>query len=200
MQATTDTQQRILDSARELIFARSYADVGVADICEHAGVKKGSFYHFYPSKQALTLAVLDAQFIDIKEKLIDEAFAEDLPPLARLVRFVELAYRFQKQVSKETGQVLGCPFGNLANELSTQDELIRERLQQTFGKLQMLFGGVLQSAQQRGELAAEVDAAATAQAMLAYFEGVLLLAKNQNNPELIRQLLPAMVQMRIKQS
>ncbi len=200
MQATTDTQQRILDSARELIFARSYADVGVADICEHAGVKKGSFYHFYPSKQALTLAVLDAQFIDIKEKLIDEAFAEDLPPLARLERFAELAYRFQKQVSKETGQVLGCPFGNLANELSTQDELIRERLQQTFGKLQMLFSGVLQSAQQRGELAAEVDAAATAQAMLAYFEGVLLLAKNQNNPELIRQLLPAMVQMRIKQS
>jgi len=200
MQATTDTQQRILDSARELIFARSYADVGVADICEHAGVKKGSFYHFYPSKQALTLAVLDAQFIDIKEKLIDEAFAEDLPPLARLERFAELAYRFQKQVSKETGQVLGCPFGNLANELSTQDELIRERLQQTFGKLQMLFSGVLQSAQQRGELAADVDAAATAQAMLAYFEGVLLLAKNQNNPELIRQLLPAMVQMRIKQS
>jgi len=200
MQATTDTQQRILDSARELIFARSYADVGVADICEHAGVKKGSFYHFYPSKQALTLAVLDAQFIDIKEKLIDEAFAEDLPPLARLERFAELAYRFQKQVSKETGQVLGCPFGNLANELSTQDELIRERLQQTFGKLQMLFGGVLQSAQQRGELAAQVDAAATAQAMLAYFEGVLLLAKNQNNPELIRQLLPAMVQMRIEQS
>lgn len=200
MQATTDTQQRILDSARELIFARSYADVGVADICEHAGVKKGSFYHFYPSKQALTLAVLDAQFIDIKEKLIDEAFAEDLPPLARLERFAELAYRFQKQVSKETGQVLGCPFGNLANELSTQDELIRERLQQTFGKLQMLFSGVLQSAQQRGELAAQVDAAATAQAMLAYFEGVLLLAKNQNNPELIRQLLPAMVQMRIEQS
>jgi len=200
MQATTDTQQRILDSARELIFARSYADVGVADICEHAGVKKGSFYHFYPSKQALTLAVLDAQFIDIKEKLIDEAFAEDLPPLARLERFAELAYRFQKQVSKETGQVLGCPFGNLANELSTQDELIRERLQQTFGKLQMLFSGVLQTAQQRGELAAQVDAAATAQAMLAYFEGVLLLAKNQNNPELIRQLLPAMVQMRIKQS
>jgi len=78
--------------------------------------------------------------------------------------------------------------------------LIRERLQQTFGKLQMLFSGVLQSAQQRGELAADVDAAATAQAMLAYFEGVLLLAKNQNNPELIRQLLPAMVQMRIKQS
>ena len=200
MQSCPDTQQRILDSARELIFARSYADVGVADICQHAGVKKGSFYHFYPSKQALTLAVLDAQFIDIKEKLIDEAFAEDLPPLARLERFAKLAYQFQKRISNATGQVLGCPFGNLANELSPQDEPIRERIQQAFSKLQKLLGGVLQTAQQRGELDMEVDTASTAEAMLAYFEGVLLMAKNQNNPEVIHQLLPAMAQMRIKQS
>ncbi len=200
MQATADTQQRILDSARELFFARSYADVGVADICEHAGVKKGSFYHFYPSKQALTLAVLDAHFVDIKEKLIDQAFAEDLPPLARMARFAEMAYQFQKQVSLETGHVLGCPFGNLSTELSTQDELIRERIQQSFARLQTLLSGVLKTAQAGGEVAPEVDASATAQAMLAYFEGVLLMAKNQNNPELIRHLLPAMVQIRINQS
>lgn len=200
MQATVDTQQRILDSARELFFARSYADVGVADICEHAGVKKGSFYHFFPSKQALTLAVLDAHFVDIKEKLIDQAFAEDLPPLARLARFSEMAYQFQKQISVETGHVLGCPFGNLSTELSTQDEPIRERIQQSFAKLQTLLSSVLKVAQERGEVPQEVDAGASAQAMLAYFEGVLLMAKNQNNPELIRHLLPAVAQVRINRS
>jgi TetR/AcrR family transcriptional repressor of nem operon len=200
MQATADTQQRILDSARELFFARSYADVGVADICEHAGVKKGSFYHFYPSKQALTLAVLDAHFVDIKEKMIDQAFAEDVPPLERLARFAEMAYQFQKQVSVETGHVLGCPFGNLATELSTQDEPIRERIQQIFAKLQKLVSSVLKAAQERGEVPKEIDTGASAQAMLAYFEGVLLLAKNQNDPELIRQLLPAMAQVRIKRN
>jgi TetR/AcrR family transcriptional repressor of nem operon len=200
MQAAIDTQQRILDSARELFFARSYADVGVADICEHAGVKKGSFYHFYTSKQALTLAVLDAHFVDIKDKMIDQAFAEDLPPLARLARFAEMAYQFQKQVSVQTGHVLGCPFGNLATELSTQDELIRERIQQIFAKLQSLVSSVLKTAQEQGAVPKEVDAVASAQAMLAYFEGVLLMAKNQNDPELIRQLLPAMAQMRINRS
>ena len=87
MQPIADTQQRILDSARELIYARSYADVGVAAICEHAGVKKGSFYHFFPSKRELTLAVLDAYYADLKENLIDKAFADDVPPLARLERF-----------------------------------------------------------------------------------------------------------------
>jgi len=200
MQATTDTQQRILDAASTLIFARSYADVGVADICRHAGVKKGSFYHFYPSKQALMLAVMDAQFINMKEKIIDKAFAEDLPPLARLERFAELAYQLQKQINNETGFVLGCLFGNLANELSTQDEPIRGQIQETFSKLQKLFSNVLQAAQQRGELPMELDTEATGKAMLAYFEGVLLMAKNQNNPEVIRQLMPVMTQMRINRS
>ncbi|UCD12029.1 MAG: helix-turn-helix transcriptional regulator [Nitrospinaceae bacterium] len=44
----SDAKQRILDSARGLIYSRSYAGVGVQEICKHAGVKKGSFYHFFP--------------------------------------------------------------------------------------------------------------------------------------------------------
>lgn len=197
MPAYVDTQQRILDSARELIFSRSYAEVGVALICDHAAVKKGSFYHFYPSKQALTLAVVDAQFVDIKENLLDKAFAGDLPPLARLARFTELAYQFQKRVNKDKGHVLGCLFGNLSSEVATLDEDIRERIQRTFAKLHKAIRNVLEAAQLQGELPKNIDLSATAQAMLAYFEGVLLLAKNQNDPELVRLLLPAMVQIRL---
>ena len=111
----TDTQQRILDAARELIYARSYADVGVAEICESAGVQKGSFYHFFPSKRDLTLAVLDAQYVSFKEHLLDRAFATDVAPLARLERFAKFVYEFQKQIAQATGRVLGCPVGNLAN-------------------------------------------------------------------------------------
>ena len=200
MQETANTQERILDSARELFFSRSYTDVGVAAICEHAGVKKGSFYHFYRSKQALTLAILDAHYAEIKADLIDRAFAGDLPPLARLARFAELAYQLQKQISAETGHVLGCLFGNLSTELSTQDEPIRIRIQQTFAKLRRSLSGVLLDAQQQGEVPQEIDVAATAQAMLAYFEGVLLMAKNQNDPEVIRHLLPAIAQIRLTTS
>jgi len=198
MQPIADTQQRILDSARELIYSRSYADVGVAAICEHAGVKKGSFYHFFPSKRELTLAVLDAYYADLKENLIDKAFADDVPPLARLERFAEFAYQFQKQVMADTGRVLGCPFGNLATELSTQDEPIREKIHRAFAKFQTQIRHVLQDAQHAGELR-NLDVAATAKAMLAYLEGVLLLAKNQNDPEVIRALLPAIAQIRIEQ-
>jgi TetR/AcrR family transcriptional repressor of nem operon len=140
MQPLADTQQRILDSAHELFYSRSYADVGVAAICEHAGVKKGSFYHYFPSKRELTLAVVDKYYADLKEHFIDKAFADDLPPLARLERLAEIAYQFQKQIMHDTGRVLGCPFGNLATELSTQDEIIRTKLQRVFAKLQTRIG------------------------------------------------------------
>lgn len=196
MESTTDTQQRILDSARELIQSRSYADVGVAAICEHAGVQKGSFYHFFPSKRDLTLSVLDATYVDFKESFLKNAFADDLPPLARLDRFGQLAYIFQRHLHQSTGVVLGCPFGNMSNELATQDETIRIRIEQIFNNLQVMMRKVIRDAVDAGDVA-NINIEATAQAMLAYFEGVMLMAKSQNNPEIIKQLMPALSHIRI---
>lgn len=193
---TADTQQRILDSARELIYARSYADVGVAEICEHAGVQKGSFYHFFPSKRDLTLAVLDAHYVAFKEHLVERAFATDIPPLARLERFAKLVYETQKQLMHDTGRVLGCPVGNLANELASHDEPIRQKIEALFHKTQVLMRQVLAEASKAGDLSG-VNLDATAQAMFAYFEGVMMMAKTQNDPEVLRKLLPAMAQIRI---
>jgi TetR/AcrR family transcriptional repressor of nem operon len=196
MNAQLDTYDRILLAARELIHARSYAEVGVAAICDQAQVKKGSFYHFFPSKQALTLAVLDTYFIEMKENLLDQAFRPELPPLARLERVGELSYEFQRQLKQMTGHIVGCPFGNLALELATQDEAIRQKLDDIFEKLQQAMYLTLEQAASAGDLP-PLDVAATARAMLAYFEGVMLLAKTHNDPEILRQLLPAMAQIHI---
>ncbi|MEK6749392.1 MAG: TetR/AcrR family transcriptional regulator [Pseudomonadota bacterium] len=196
MQAANDTQQRILASARDLIYARSYADVGVADICEHAGVKKGSFYHFFPSKRELTLAVLDAFYVDLKAQLVDKAFDNDIAPLARIARFALFAYEFQLQVFKGTGRVLGCPFGNLAVEMATQDESIRAKIEHIFANLQSLLRRELHAAQAAGDVS-NLNVEATAQAMFAYFEGVMLLSKTRNDPNIVKHLLPAIVDIRI---
>ena len=196
MVAQADTYDRILHAARELFHARSYADVGVAAICEQAKVKKGSFYHFFPSKQELTLAVLDTYFAEMKAGLLDQAFRPELPPLARLQRLSELTYDFQAHIKQLTGHVAGCPFGNLASELATQDEAIRQKIDAIFTRLHSAFSATLQEAVAAGEIPA-LDVETTAKSMIAYFEGVMLLAKTRNDPELLRQLLPAMSQIRI---
>jgi len=196
MAAQPDTYDRILHAARELIHSRSYADVGVAAICDQAQVKKGSFYHFFPSKQELTLAVLDIYYAEMKAHLLDQAFDSGLPPMARLQRLGELAYEFQARTKQACGHVLGCPFGNLASELATQDETIRLKVDSLFAKLQKASHETLEEAIAIGEIP-PIDVTATAQAMFAYFEGVVLLAKTHNDPELLHRLLPAMTQIRI---
>jgi TetR/AcrR family transcriptional repressor of nem operon len=196
MDSRTDTRQRLLESARKLIYSRSYADVGVQAICQHANVKKGSFYHFFPSKKDLTLAVLDEIFIEFKTNMIGKAFSDDLPPMQRFSRMVEMALRFQQQVAESTGHILGCPFGNLAIEMSTQNEEIRQRIVEVFNDFQAATQQTLQDAIDAGEIG-DIDIKATAQAMYAYLEGVLLMAKTHNDLAIFKTLAPAMADIRI---
>jgi len=190
------TRQRLLDTAQKLFYARSYEDVGVQEICQEAGVKKGSFYHFFPSKRDLTLAILDESWKRYRETMLAQVFARDLPPLKRIERLLDSQYRHHKAVKDETGQVLGCPYGNLAGEMSTQDEVIRERLKRIFRDLEAPIEDVLDEAMAAGDLA-ELDSRATAGAMVAYLEGLTLMAKTWNDPEVVRTLGPAMLKLAV---
>lgn len=196
MNAHPDTRTRILHSARELIYTRSYADVGVAEICKQAGVQKGSFYHFFPSKQDLVLAILDDVFAELDAELFHRAFYAELPPLERLRKLPLLVAAHQEALKANSGHMPGCPFGNLALELSTRDEAIRHKADSMFCNMEAYFIQALEEAGEAGEIGA-VDIEATAQAMLGYLEGIMLLAKTRNDPDLLRRLGPALADIRI---
>ena len=53
----TTTKDRLIESAAHVLHQRSYGSVGVDELCERAGVRKGSFYHFFESKRDLALVV-----------------------------------------------------------------------------------------------------------------------------------------------
>ena len=185
----SDTKEKLIGSAIDLFHARSYADVGVQELCEHAGVKKGSFYHFFPSKRDLTLAVLEQECEAFRKGVWEKAFSSNQPPLKRIELFFEMIYEYQKSLKDNTGRMLGCPFGNLAIELSTQDEGIRVKINQIFKKNASFIEEAVLEAVKNGDLP-PVPVEETAQAVLAYLEGVLMLAKAKNDPELIKRLTP----------
>lgn len=199
MNADTDTRSRILATAREMFHSRSYADVGIQEICEGAKVQKGSFYHFFPSKRDLALAVIDDMAVEWAHGFVAEAFDQNLPPVERLDYMIDAAYYWQKSASDVEGRMPGCLFGNLALEMSTRDDVMRARLNAVFDKARDKFRITLDEAVQTGALAA-MDTEATATAMLAYLEGVILLAKTRNDPEVILILGPAIKTLRIELS
>jgi TetR/AcrR family transcriptional repressor of nem operon len=188
------SRERIVRTAQRLIHNRSYTDVGVAEICAEAGVKKGSFYHFFPSKRELALAILDDYLAKWGPGL--KAIAQDaaVPPMERILRIALAIAERQEALHEETGHVPGCPFGNIAAELSTKDEIIRARVERIYADLETVFETLLREALARGDAPA-LDPRATAQAMFAYLEGILLTAKIRNTPRMIRELAPAIVKL-----
>jgi TetR/AcrR family transcriptional repressor of nem operon len=187
MGRTSNARDQLVDSAITLIHARSYAAVSVDNLCAHAGVNKGSFYHFFPSKRDLALAVIERQWAHAQQLILDPAFAHDVPPLERIRRLFRCAATLQRSGDPAAGPVLGCPFGNLAAELGTQDPVIRDKVQAVFAGYQAAFERVLRAAQEAGEMD-PVDVPAAARSLLALFEGALLLAKTYNNAALIEQV------------
>jgi TetR/AcrR family transcriptional repressor of nem operon len=186
MGRTSDAKARLLESAMELMYARGYTAVGVQEICEHAGVNKGSFYYFFPSKRILALAVIDAYGQRVRD-MWQDAMAADGPLLERLQRVFACAYNTHRTLVEANGQMHGCPIGNLALELSCQDEALRQRLHETFTSWAKAVECVLHQAVAAGELPA-LDISITAQTIVAYFEGVLMLAKIQNDPNVVQRL------------
>jgi TetR/AcrR family transcriptional repressor of nem operon len=187
MASGIDTRDKLLNSALDLIYARSYANVGVQELCEHAGVKKGSFYHFFPSKRDLAVAALERQWEIARQGVWDPAFTNNLSLHKKLGRCLDLFYQHQCEVKHKTGQVPGCPFGNLALELSTQDEAIRRKVDQIFRECTRYVERMLEEAIATGEIPKQ-DVSATAEAVIAYLEGIMLMAKTRNDPKVIKGL------------
>ena len=119
----SDSRQRLMDAAHELIWGYSYGAVTIEAICERAGVKKGSFYYFFNSKSDLAVAAINAWW-DERRALVQEMFRPEVPPLERIGKYLDFVIQRQIEAYEESGQVLGCPLFTLGSEISTQDERI----------------------------------------------------------------------------
>jgi TetR/AcrR family transcriptional repressor of nem operon len=169
------------------MYALGYQGASVEELCERAGVKKGSFYHFFASKQELTLAALESQWNLMRGALVEPAFASDLPPLERIQRFFDAMAEASADEQRQTGQIGGCRFGNVVAEMGSQDPQIRQQVWSVFQAIATYFERALEEALNAGEVSA-IDPRVTAFALLSYMEGILLLGRASQDADLMRQL------------
>ena len=190
MGRVSDAKEHLIEAGKQLMHTRGYTAVSVQDVCQLAKVNKGSFYYFFPAKRDLVLAVIDAYEAQHRQQR-EEILVRQLSPLEKLQYLVTMTYAAPCTTGADGGPIQGCPFGNLALELSSQDEVVRQRLQAVFDAWRETIADVLQEATDAGELT-DIDVQTTAQDLLAYFEGIILLAKTHNDAELTQQLVGGM--------
>ena len=186
MPRQSDAEERLMNAAMDLIWENSYGSTSVDAICEKAGAKKGSFYHFFESKSELAVKALEADWRRKKARM-DEIFSPTVPPLDRLRRYFEHVYQGQTKAHGECGAVLGCPYCTLGCEIGTQDRAIGEQVHKILDRNAKYFESAIRDAHAQRLIAAP-DAKAKAQMLVAFFQGSLTQARIENDIRPLRNL------------
>ena len=184
--ATLNARQRLIDAAAELVHARGYNAVGVQEVCEAANANKGSFYHYFESKEALMEAVL------AERRNGFHGFLESAAGQARAIAMLSMLYDMFALAAAEqhsrSGHVTGCPIGSLAAETSTQSERIRHAACDVLGDFTATTEHLVARAADEGDLTLPIEPNVLAPRLVAYIQGAILLAKSKNDPSVMREL------------
>jgi TetR/AcrR family transcriptional regulator, transcriptional repressor for nem operon len=170
---TPNTRDHLLRIGLRRIHAMGYASTGVKEILDDAGVPKGSFYHYFLSKEAFAQEVLKLyvrEETERAEKILRDGKGA---PLKRLRRYLEELIT----VYGPTASVSGCMLGNLSLEMADHSDLIQSVLRESFLSWQTAIAGVLQEAVDRGDLPKSNKPEELAAFLLNSYEGALLRSK-----------------------
>ncbi|MBI1921879.1 MAG: TetR family transcriptional regulator C-terminal domain-containing protein [Geobacter sp.] len=180
-----NTRSEIIRIGTDMISIHGYNATGIDAVLKQAGVPKGSFYHYFGSKEEFGLAVID-HFAERYDQRLDTFLNdEEVTPLNRIRDYLEsgLARLTQNQCTK------GCLIGNLGQELADQNERFRARLDEIFRSWKERFASCLREAKEAGELAPEIDHAVIAGFILSGLEGAILRAKVMKSPQPLQDFI-----------
>lgn len=182
MGRVSDARERLIDAANELTAKLGYSAVTVDAICEQAGVKKGSFYHYFESKAALCKAAIEEWWQTNSRPTLDTAFSASNPPLERLQLYFDALHRKMLDRQKRGEKVMGCLLFTVAMEGGGVDQEVVEATQRVLQRKRRYFDSAIRDAEQAG-LVHVSDVEAAVQAVYSLFEGATARARIQNSPE-----------------
>lgn len=168
----TNKRDRLIRVGKEVILRQGFKTASLSEILATAGVPKGSFYYYFASKEDFGLAIVDAFAREYRTRLKATFEDERYSPLERLRNYFE-----GKITEMENCHCTeGCLIGNLAQELSAQNELFRDRLNDIFAEWEHYFIRCLKAADKAGEISSDRHEE-LARFILSSWEGAILQAK-----------------------
>lgn len=169
------TRDRLIYAALRLFAEKGYASTSVADVRQAADVHSGSLYHFFPGKQDLLLAVLEAYRHGIDPMLLQPAWKGIDDPIDRIFALLA-SYR---RALLQTDCQYGCPIGSLALELHEPDPAVRELLAVNFEGWVRAVRGCLEDARDR--LPDNLAVNDLAEFVLTTMEGAVMQARTHRS-------------------
>ena len=167
------TRQALVWCGTALLTERGFQVTGIDEVLKRVGVPKGSFYHFFKSKDEFGAAVIE-NYVTYYARKMDRIFNDTTrPPLLRLRDFVDNA----KQGMTRFDFRRGCLIGNLGQELASLDSAFREQLEAVLVSWERRVADCLQEAIDRGDMSGATNAQALANFFWIGWEGAILRSK-----------------------
>lgn len=170
---SNDTRNHIIQTGADLIAQKGFGATGLNAVLTAAGVPKGSFYHYFKSKDDFGLAVIDA-FAEEYDARLDAILGDTSRSCVdRLRAYFDTG--FEAMLSGEYAR--GCLIGNLGQELAGQNEVFRQRLEKVFAGWEKRFERCIAEARDAGDTDPAINPAEAASLLLSGWEGAILRAK-----------------------
>lgn len=174
----TDVRRHILEVAQPLLLRKGFTAVGLTEVLAAAQVPKGSFYHYFPSKENFGEAVLEAYFADYLARM-DAMLAQPGTAAQRLIDF------FRDWLDSQTGDEAQsrCLAVKLGAEVCDLSESMRAALERgTRGVIERL-ARCIEAGRTDGSIPAAPNAQAVAVSLYQSWLGASLLAKITHDRE-----------------
>ena len=179
-----ETKEALLEKGMAMLLKHGYHDVGLAALLEETKIPKGSFYHYFKSKEDFALQAIDL-YMEGAHAALDQCLGdESLPPLRRVRRFFEMT------AQKYRGEgYLGCLLGGLGQELSGVSETFRRKVEDCFSQIEKRIARCIELAIARGELAKGTDARHMAKLLVNCWEGAALRSRMLRDARPLEEML-----------
>ncbi|ADV84161.1 TetR/AcrR family transcriptional regulator [Terriglobus saanensis] len=185
MASAPTTREHLLEVGLRQLRLTGYTATGVKEVLDLAKVPKGSFYHYFPSKEAFVSEVF-ARYAESEALRMAHTFGdESIPALKRLRRYFDemfLAYG-------PKAEIRGCLVGNMSLEIADHSTKLQTQLEATYAAWQGGIADLLRQAIKRGELRKSVKPDALAEFILNGYEGALVRMKADQSDRPIKNFL-----------
>jgi AcrR family transcriptional regulator len=170
MQRVSGTKERIVEHSMRLFWEHGYERTAISEIIAAAGVRSGSLYHFFKTKEALLIAVLEAYLEGLEPQVMDPAFAVTADPVERIFAVLN-GYRRAILV---TDFRYRCPIGSLALEMQNASDRARALVHRNFSGWREAIARCVRDA--KPVLREDVDPDSLATFVLTVMEGGVMQA------------------------
>ncbi|MBP0047337.1 TetR/AcrR family transcriptional regulator [Marinobacterium sp. AK62] len=186
-----ETRNALIQAGLAVLTEKGYSSVGIDEILRSVGVPKGSFYHYFKSKEVFGQELISAYGLYFARKLDRFLLDDSLSPLTRIRHFVQDASQGMARHDFRRG----CLIGNLGQEMSLLPESFRAQLKEVFEDWQARTASCLRDAQACGEVAATLDPDQLAEWFWTGWEGAVLRAKLEASSEPLERFTEGFFQL-----